>query len=577
MAEKEASSSAAVPAAGDHPRAPQADILVVDTETSAQEQAEQELAAEAADEMLDAPASPAGDWAEMRTDSPAAELAAELARLPGESMIVEQLDEEEGKMFARSNQAALAEEPLNERVSSAISHSRDNDGVAADSTPPAGAHGEPLYAAKSSFGEPTHATAAAAAAEVTIMTQELLNEALHTEQVRYDEHPTDAKEVLEEGSAFGEAQGAAAGSTPDNGPEADGSMANADAAAVQAVIASLLLTEANSSEAVHEAADMQPSNAAMAKQGGKGATESSITAGEQQALADLALAGGAAANDGITGNVSHDEAGGAAHTHAVAEVPKGTSVTLDHLISGTYGTKEMPQSVSTAADEGDITKDSGMTVQVSGEEQEGLLESQSADAAERIQLPQDSPSSTAPSPAAAEQAQAGKTAGNATLEALDDSGRNAAMPVVSAISAEEPEMARHEGKTAQEYSIPPSTPVFASQLEPGSLANSFSVKAEPALDGPTDAAAAAEEAAEAEAKISINLQPRLEWRVNAEITLQQPDAILEPQRDEPFEKPDVTNADGSAAGMGVKSSHDEDVDAARLQLHEEAVEAMAAG
>ena len=97
MAEKEARSSAAAPAAGEHPRATQADILVVDNETSAQEQAEQELAAEAADEMLSAPASPAGDWTGVHLDSPAAELAAELARLPGESIIAEQLGRRRGR------------------------------------------------------------------------------------------------------------------------------------------------------------------------------------------------------------------------------------------------------------------------------------------------------------------------------------------------------------------------------------------------------------------------------------------------------------------------------------------------
>ena len=113
------------------------------------------------------------------------------------------------------------------------------------------------------------------------------------------------------------------------------------------------------------------------------------------------------------------------------------------------------------------------------------------------------------------------------------------------------------------------------------MAKGFSVEAEPALaepglNGLSDAAAAAEEAEEAEAKISINLQPRLEWRVNAEITLQQPDAAPDPQRGEPVEMPDVTNAIGSATSMGMGSSHDEGVDAANMQLSEEAAEAVSA-
>ena len=99
--------------------------------------------------------------------------------------------------------------------------------------------------------------------------------------------------------------------------------------------------------------------------------------------------------------------------------------------------------------------------------------------------------------------------------------------------------------------------MFASQLETGSLAKGFSVEAEPALaepglNGLSDAAAAAEEAEEAEAKISINLQPRLEWRVNAEITLQQPDAAPDPQRGEPVEHARCQpTPDGSATSMGM--------------------------
>ena len=581
MAEKEARSSSAVSAAGEHPRDTQADILVVDNETLAQEQAEQELAAAAADEMLNAPASPAGGWAEARPDSPAAKLAAELARLPSESIIAEQLGEEEEEMSAQSFQDRLAEEPLSERASSALVHSHDNGGVAADGTPPAGAHSD----ARGSFGEPSHAVTAAVAAEVTIMTQELLNEALHTEQLNYAEHLTDAREVHREGSAFGEAQGAAAGGTPDRSPQANGGMANADVAAVQAVIESLLTTEAISAAAVHEAADMQPSDAAVAGQGDKGVMDSNITASEQQTLADLALAGGAAAIDGITGYLSHDDAGDTAHAHAVVENSASkmrTSVTLDSLISGTYGTKEMPQGVSTAANVEAVGEDSGPSDHTSDEEQEGLLQSQSTDAAEHAEVPQDSLISAAPSPAVAEQPRTDGSSASTIPQVMHLAGHNAALHVKSRVGTEEPEVARHEGKTAYEDSVPPSTPVFESQLEPGSLAHGFSVEAEPALaepalNVPTDAAAAAEEAEEAEAKISINLQPRLEWRVNAEITLQQPDAAPEPQRDEPTEKPDVTNADGSAASMGAESSYGVGVDAAYVQLSEEAVEAEAAG
>ena len=584
MAEKEARSSAAVPAAGEHPRAAQADILVVDNETSAQEQAEQELAAQAADEMLDAPASPASHWASARPDSPAAELAAELARLPGESGVAEQLDEEEEEMSAQSSQERLTERPLDERASSAFVHSRDNDSVAADAAPPAGTHSEPLYAARSSFGEPSHAVTAAAAAEVTIMTQELLNEAITTEQLNYDERPTDAREVHREGSAFGEAQEAAAESTPDFSPEAKGSMAPADLAAVQAVIESLLTTEASSAAAAHEAADMQPSDAAVAGQGDNGAKESSITAGEQQTLADLALAGGAAAIDGITGYSSHDDAGDAAHAHAVVEdsaFRMRTLVTLDSLLSGTHGNKEMPQGVSTAANEEAIDEGSGLTGHMSDAEQEGLLQSQSTDAAEHAEVPQDSLISTAPSQATAEQSRTDSSSGNTVLQVMDLAGHNFVLPVKSLSSTEEPGLARHEGKAAYEGSLPPSTPVSAAQLKTGSLANGFSVEAEPALaqpalNDPTDAAAAAEEAEEAEAKISINLQPRLEWRINAEITLQQPDGASTPQREEPVEELDVTIADGSAAIMGMESSHDVGVDAGNMQLGEEAVEAKAA-
>ena len=578
MAEKEARSSSAVSAAGEHPRDTQADILVVDNETSAQEQAEQELAAEAADEMLDAPASPAGDWAEARPGSPAAELAPELARLPGKSSITEQLDEEEDEVSAQSAPDRLAEEPLNERASSALVHSPDNDSVAADAAPPAGAHSEPLHAARSSFGKPSHAATAAAAAEVTIMTQELLNEALYVEQSNYDEHPTDPKE----GSAFGKAQEAAAESTPDKSPEAEGSMATADAAAVQAVIESLLITEIGSAEAAHEAADMQPSAAAVAGQVDSGANLSGIAAEDQQVLANAALAGGAAAMDDITSHPTGDDAGDTAHAHAAVEDSAFTmrsSLTLDSLISGAYVTKETSQSLSTAAHEGAISEDSGLTGHVSDGEKEALLQSHSGDAAEAIQLPPHSPPSIAPSPAASEQPQAGSTAGNAALEAMDFEGRNAALPVMSPISAEEPGLARHEGKPA--YKDAPSSPVFASQLETGSLAKGFSVEAEPALaepglNGLSDAAAAAEEAEEAEAKISINLQPRLEWRVNAEITLQQPDAAPDPQRGEPVEMPDVSNAIGSATSMGAESSYDVGVDAANMQLSEEAAEAVSA-
>ena len=582
MAEKEARSSAAVPAASEQPRATQADILVVDDETSAQEQAEQELAAEAADEMLAAATSPAGDWAGARPDSPAAELAAELARLPGESTIAEQLDEEKEEMSAQSVQERVAEEPLTERASSAFLQSRGYDGVAADGTPPAGAHSEPLYAARGSFREPSHAAAAAAAAEVTIMTQELLNEALHTEQVSYDEHPTNAEEVHEDGSSFGEAQGAAAGSTPDRSPEADGNMGNADAAAVQAVIESLLPTEA--AGAAHEATDMQPLDAAVAGQGDNGAKVSDTCAEDQQVLADVALAGGAAATDVITSHPSGDDAGDTPHAHAVIKDSASrmrTSVTLDGVISGTYKTKGMPQGASTAANEEAIGEGFGQTDHLSDEEQEGLPQSQSAGAAEHAEVPQDSPISTAPSPAAAEQPLPDSSAGNATLQVRDLAGHNAALPVKSLISAEEPGMARHDGEAAFEDSLIPSIPMLESQLEPGSLADGFSAEAEPALAEPgltdlSDAAAAAEEAEEAEAKISINLQPRLEWRVNAEITLQQPDAAPDPQGDEPIEGPDVTIADGSAASMGMESSCDDSVNVGNMQLSEEAAEDMPA-
>ena len=576
MAEKEARSSAAVPAAGERPSATRADILIVDDATSAQEQAEQELAAKAADERLQAPASPAGDWAGVRTDSPAAELAAELARPPDRSIMTEQIDEEEEGLSAQLMQEQLAEKPHNEEGTSEFKHNHDDDIVAADGTPPVGAHIEPLYAASTSFGRPSHAAAAAAAAEVTIMTQELLNEALHIEQMDYYEHPTDAREALEEGSAFGEAQGAAAGSSP----EANGGIKNADAAAVQAVIESLLTTEADSAEAAHEAADMQPINAAMAEQGDTGAKEGSIAAGEQQTLANLALAGGAVAIDDITGYLSHDDAGDAAHAHAVAEDPLKTSVTLDRLISGTRVTKEMPQYASPAADEGTIGEEAGLTGHVSGGEQQGLLQSQSADAAENIEMPQDSHPSITPSPAAAEQPRTDSGADSANLGAMLPTGNNIELPVKSLVSTEEPQIAGRDSEVAYEDSIPPSTPALTSQLETGSLANTVPGEAEPALDTPADAAAAAaEEAEEAEAKISITLQPRLEWRVNAEITLQQPDGASPTPRDELVEELDVTSADldDSAARMGLESSHDEGVDAANVQLSEEALEAQAAG
>ena len=357
-------------------------------------------------------------------------------------------------MSAQSVQDRMAKEPLTERASSAFVHSRDNDSVAADGTHPAGAHSEPLYAARSSFGEPSHAATAAAAAEVTIMTQELLNEALHTEQLNYDEHPTDAEEVHEEGPAFGEAQGAAAGSTPDKSTEAGGSMANADAAAVQAVIESLLLTGADLTEAAHEAADMQPSDAAVAEQGDR---VCDITAEDQQVLADVALAGGAAAIDGITSHPTSDDAGDTAHAHAVVEdsaVRMRTSVTLDSLISGAYVTKEMPQPASTAASEAAVGEGSGLTDHLSDEEQKGLLQSQSADAAEHIKLSQDSPPRIAPSQAAAEQPWTDSSSGNTVVQVMDPAGHILVLPVKSPIGTEEPGMARHEGKTAYEDAIP---------------------------------------------------------------------------------------------------------------------------
>ena len=582
-AEKEARSSAAVLAAGEHPRATQADILIVDNETSAQEQAKQELAAAAADKLLQAPA-PAGGWAEVGTDSPAAELAAELARLPDESITAEELDEEEEDLPAQKQHESLAEEPLVEGSSSAFPYNHDNGKVIADGAPLAGAHSEPLYAARSSFGEPLHAAAAAAAAEVTIVTQELLNEAFHTEQLDNSVHPTDAREVREEGSVSGAAQGAAAGSmdstfetaercTPGNSPEADGSTANADAAAVQAVIESLLATETDSAAAAHEAADMQPSNAATAEQGDEGVKESDITAEDQQFLANLALAGGAAAIDGITGYLNGEDARHAAHAPAAAEEFLTASVTLDRLISNTHVTQGMPQSVSAAANEGAVGEDIGLTGQVLDREQQGLLQSHAADTAEHVELPPDSPISTAPSLAAAEQPRTDNGVGSTILEAMELTGHDLVLPVNSLISAEEPGMAYHGGEAKYTNSIPPHTPVLASQLETGSLADGFSGEAEPALEDFTDAAAAAEEA---EAKISINLQPRLEWRVNAEITLQQPDAVSTPQRNEPVERPDVTNADGSAASVGMESSHHEGVPAADTQLIGEAIEAEAA-
>ena len=237
----------------------------------------------------------------------------------------------------------------------------------------------------------------------------------------------------------------------------------------------------------------------------------------------------------------------------------------------------MAQPISSAASEGAIGGESGQTGPVTAEEQKSLPQNHAADAGGHAKAHQDSPTGIAPSPAAAEQPQTDVHAGNAILEAMHLAGHNLALLVSSQISAEEPGLARQVGQAAHEGFIPPSPPVLASQLETGSPGSGFSGETEPAPDNPTNAAAAAEEANEAEAKISINLQPRLEWHVNAEITLQQPDAASDPQKDEPVDKLDATYVHGSAASMGMESSHGKGVPVATLRLSEGPREAKAAG